>query len=94
MGMGEPKGRNWQTKTVSIGLGWGGWLLIIILLWFGFCVFIGGSQMAETEKCIWKYNETEERWDTQCNENRFKFCPFCGKPLEENRVAEHEEKNG
>ena len=43
-------------------------------------------------KCKWKYDETHEKWDTQCGEafclldggpkdNGMNFCPYCGKEL-------------
>jgi hypothetical protein len=48
----------------------------------------------ELEKvvCQWLYEGLEDRWDTECGnahvfitdgpkENRYKFCPYCGKEL-------------
>ncbi len=59
--------------------------------------------MPETEKCVWKLDFGWEDWDTGCGktyyieeggpkDNQMRFCCYCGKPLEENRVAEHEDQ--
>ena len=51
--------------------------------------------MSAPETCVWKEDGTEyEGWDTSCgnkffivdgcpSDNDFKFCCYCGKPLEE-----------
>lgn len=50
-------------------------------------------------ECNWIYDEACERWLTSCNhafvlncgtpkDNDMKFCPYCGKPLVENKENE------
>ena len=44
--------------------------------------------------CIWKYDDIDNLWDTSCGEkqyfiegdvaeNKYKFCPYCGKKIKE-----------
>ena len=50
--------------------------------------------MSAPEACVWEEDDDFEGWDTSCgnkfyivdgcpSDNRFKFCCYCGKPLEE-----------
>lgn len=46
--------------------------------------------------CIWEYNDIDGFYETPCNnsgyafnegnvkENKFKFCPYCGRVIREN----------
>jgi len=46
------------------------------------------------KQCTWTYDDLEDFWETACGEafvisegtleeNNFRFCPFCGKPIKE-----------
>ncbi len=54
-------------------------------------IFSGGDAMGFV--CKWKYDEVDEKWDTQCGtasvfmeggpkENKFIVCPYCGGRLQ------------
>lgn len=56
-------------------------------------------------KCKWRYDETHEKWDTQCGnahsffeggpkDNYYKFCPYCGKELWQLKIGWEEQANG
>jgi hypothetical protein len=43
--------------------------------------------------CLWIHDEDADKWDTECSEahcffedgpreNHYRFCPYCGKPIE------------
>lgn len=44
------------------------------------------------KKCLWEYNDTDDFYETACgeghmfnegtiSENKYKFCPYCGKEI-------------
>ena len=52
----------------------------------------------EKEYCVWKEEEDGAYWSTTCGDqftlyegtpsaNHMNFCPFCGKPLEEELIT-------
>jgi hypothetical protein len=58
--------------------------------------------MEMSDKCTWGYDEWEDNWDTDCGnkfqlydggpiDNEFKFCCYCGKPVDEYTENEEEE---
>lgn len=52
------------------------------------------ADKSTTEYCCWNYDEDDEYWDTGCGEafcvmegtpkdNRMKFCPYCGRRIQQ-----------
>ena len=49
--------------------------------------------MRMSDKCKWIYDEYHDYWDTKCGEgqiftdggpkeNKYRYCPYCGKEIE------------
>lgn len=47
-------------------------------------------------KCVWRYQDVDDYYETtckqsfalvegDCKENKYRFCPFCGKEISERR---------
>lgn len=54
------------------------------------------------QTCLWTYEDLDDYWDTACGEaftmtegnlveNHMRFCPFCGKPIQEVGYGEDSE---
>ena len=61
------------------------------------------QQLNIQKTCLWTYQDIEDYWDTECQkaftisegtpkENGFKFCPFCGKVIQERTCRGGKEK--
>lgn len=46
------------------------------------------------EWCTWRYDDSDDYYETNCGQaftfidggpklNRFRFCPYCGKPIQQ-----------
>jgi len=49
--------------------------------------------MAEMQACTWTYDDMDDKWDSACGEawqfvdggpeeNRVRYCHYCGKPVQ------------